>query len=286
MRGIAFVIIHIPLRRRQKVTDDSSVPPFIPGHFGFFFDLDGTLAEIQPRPERVFIPEPVRQLLGQLAEMTQGAVALISGRSIAELDELAAPLHFPLAGVHGAERRDIHDKTHRFELAPALVARLQQSLTRGLSPLDGTWLENKGAAFALHYRQAPQHACAVMTLAQEVVAQHQELVLQPGKCVVEIKAQTVNKGAAIEAFMNEPPFSGRRPLFIGDDLTDESGFVVVNRLHGISIKVGEGETRAQFRLPDVGEVHRWLAQVVSQNGQQIDNFTMRRSGNESLSRSL
>ncbi|QCT21878.1 trehalose-phosphatase [Jejubacter calystegiae] len=268
------------------MTDDSSVPPLIPGHFGFFFDLDGTLAEIQPRPEQVFIPEPVRQLLGQLAELTQGAVALISGRSIVELDELAAPLRLPLAGVHGAERRDIHGKTHRFELAPALVARLQESLTHGLSPLEDTWLENKGAAFALHYRQAPQHAAAVMALAQGVVAQHPALVLQPGKCVVEIKAQAVNKGAAIEAFMSESPFNGRRPLFVGDDLTDESGFDVVNRLHGISIKVGEGETRAQLRLSGVGEVHRWLAQVVSQNGQQNDNFTMRRSGHESFSRSL
>ncbi len=265
------------------MTDDSSVPPLIPGHFGFFFDLDGTLAEIQPRPERVFIPEPVRQLLGQLAEMTHGAVALISGRSIAELDKLAAPLRLPLAGVHGAERRDIHGKTHRFELDPALAARLQESLNYGLSPLDGTWLENKGVAFALHYRQAPQHARAVMALAQGVVAQHPTLMLQPGKCVVEIKAQAVSKGAAIESFIGESPFSGRRPLFIGDDLTDESGFEVVNRLHGISIKVGEGETRAQHRLPGVGEVHRWLAQVVSQ---QNDNITMRRSGNESLSRSL
>lgn len=268
------------------MTDDSSVPPLIPGHFGFFFDLDGTLAEIQPRPERVFIPESVRQLLGQLAEITEGAVALISGRSIVELDELAAPLRLPLAGVHGAERRDIHGKTHRFDLAPALAARLQESLTHGLAPLEGAWLENKGAAFALHYRQAPQHASAVIALAQGVVAHHPELVIQPGKCVVEIKSQTVNKGAAIEAFMGEPPFRGRRPLFVGDDLTDESGFTVVNRLHGISIKVGEGETRAQHRLSDVDGVHRWLAQVVSQHGQHNENFTSRRSGHESFSRSL
>lgn len=116
-------------------------------------------------------------------------------------------------------------------------------------------------AFALHYRQAPQYQQAIETLADSLVARFPELVQQPGKCVVELKPRGVNKGAAINDFMQLPPFAGRIPVFIGDDLTDEAGFDVVNAMDGISIKVGSGATAARGRLADVDAVYRWLEQT-------------------------
>lgn len=235
-----------------------SVPPLNSGSYAFFFDLDGTLAEIQHHPHQVTIPRVVRQHLSHLAQMSNGALALVSGRTIAELDKLTFPLRVPLAGVHGAERRDSRNKIHIISLPPAVLTPLQQALEDGMREFKGAQLEIKGMAFALHYRNAPGDEAAIYTLARRLVAHYDGLALQPGKCVVEIKPKGVNKGAAIAAFMQEAPFSERTPVFVGDDLTDETGFDVVNCLNGISIKVGNGDTRAQYRLHDVQAVYRWL----------------------------
>jgi trehalose 6-phosphatase (EC 3.1.3.12) len=197
------------------VTDPLTAPPVLRGNYAFFFDLDGTLADIKPHPDQVIIPESIRSALHLLAQQQSGALALISGRSMVELDALSAPHRFPLAGVHGAERRDIKGQTHIVALPQALANELQQTLTASLASLQGCELEDKGMAFALHYRQAPQHEQAVNKLAEEVVARFDGLALQPGKCVVEIKPAGINKGAAIKAFMQETPFMGREPVFVG-----------------------------------------------------------------------
>lgn len=267
------------------MADLLTAPPVLPGHYAFFFDLDGTLAEIKPHPDLVAIPATVLQKLHQLSQMTEGAVALISGRSMAELDQLARPYRFPLAGVHGAERRDIHDQTHIVSLPDALIQVLQVQLSSALAELPGTELEAKGMAFALHYRQAPQHEAAVLALATAIANAHPELALQPGKCVVELKPKGINKGAAIAAFMATPPFNGRTPVFIGDDLTDEAGFRVVNQAGGIAIKVGPGETVAEWRLADVASVWQWISDIANQQQQQI---AQNKGGNHygSLSRRL
>ncbi|HIC2037674.1 trehalose-phosphatase [Enterobacter soli] len=264
------------------MADLLTAPPVLPGHFAFFFDLDGTLAEIKPHPDQVVIPTSVLQMLDQLSQMNEGALALISGRSMAELDTLARPYRFPLAGVHGAERRDIHDQTHIVSLPDDLIALLHTQLTFELARLAGTELEAKGMAFALHYRQAPQHEAAVLALAKTLVDAHPQLALQPGKCVVEIKPAGINKGAAISAFMGTAPFKGRTPVFVGDDLTDEAGFAVVNRAKGMSVKVGPGETNAGWRLGNVGSVWQWITDVANQQIAQHSG----RSQYGSLSRHL
>lgn len=266
--------------------DALSKPPLFSGDFAFFFDLDGTLADIKPRPDEVFIPEQVLTRLSLLAEMNNGALALISGRSISELDELVKPYRFPLAGVHGAERRDISGQTERVTLPKEVLIPLEQALRQGLASLDGVVLETKGMAFALHYRQAPQHEDAVFALAQQMVDTFPQLAMQPGKCVVELKPSDIHKGAAIEAFLRTPPFTGRKPVFLGDDLTDEHGFETVNKLGGISIKVGSGETHAQWRLNDVRDVHHWLERMSEYQKQEEKALTNRRDGYESLSRSI
>ena len=264
------------------MSDALNAPPVLTGNYAFFFDLDGTLAEIKPRPDQVSIPAPVRQALSRLAELQSGALALISGRSMTELDALAAPFRFPLAGVHGAERRDIKGQSHSIALPSGLAAQLEQQLADSLKALPGSQLESKGMAFALHYRQAPEYEQEVLALARAAVGRFPDLALQPGKCVVEIKPAGISKGEAIKAFMQESPFRGRTPVFVGDDLTDEAGFEAVNALGGLSVKVGQGKTRAQWRLAGVEETHRWLLETEKQQYALTD----RRNGNESLSRSI
>ncbi|KNC09706.1 trehalose phosphatase [Klebsiella sp. RIT-PI-d] len=268
------------------MADQLSLPPVLKGNHAWFFDLDGTLAEIKPHPDQVMLIPAIRNTLQRLAVQTDGAVALVSGRAMDELDALASPLHFPLAGVHGAQRRDFQGKTHTVELPADLVRTLHDQLTTALAVMPGCELEAKGMAFALHYRQAPQYEERIMALAQGIVGLYPQLGLQPGKCVVELKPQGISKGEAIAAFMQEAPFRGRTPVFIGDDLTDEAGFRVVNQLNGVSIKVGPGATQAQWRLATVPDVHRWLQTNADNQQLQEKALTDRRDGHESLSRSI
>lgn len=230
--------------------------------YAFFFDVDGTLAEIQQNPDAVSIPPNVIANLQQLSQACEGAVALVSGRPVTQLDQLAAPLKLPLAGVHGAELRDANGKLHRAELADEIAQPLQQMLEATMSTLPGTLLEAKGMAFALHYRQAMASQQQVLQLAEAAVARFPELTLQPGKCVVEIKPHGTDKGAAIQTFMQQPPFAGRIPVFVGDDLTDEKGFLAVNALAGISVKVGDGGGHARYHLNQVADVYRWLEDIL------------------------
>lgn len=267
------------------MADLLSVPPVLTGTHAFFFDLDGTLADIKPQPHQVAIPVGIRAALRQLAQNNDGAVALISGRSMDELDALAGAGTFPLAGVHGAERRDISGQVHRITLPPDLAGELELQLRYALVDLPGVKLECKGMAFALHYRQAPQHQLAIAELANRMVQRWPELALQPGKCVLELKPKGVSKGEAIRIFMQEPPFMNKTPVFLGDDLTDETGFNVVNQMGGYAVKVGPGETEAKWRLDSVAAVHQWLLELIDSPSSQGAQ-TNRRDGYESLSRSI
>ena len=252
------------------------------GQYAFFFDVDGTLAAIQSRPDEVFIPEQVIAYLARLARLSDGALALVSGRPIAELDALASPLHLPLAGVHGAERRDAQNRVDRLSLPDEVASSLSLLLSDAIAKMPDTQLETKGMAFALHYRRAEHYQQEILALAEAMCERFPIMALQPGKCVVELKPKGVNKGAAIKDFMQQPPFAGRTPVFIGDDLTDEAGFTVINALDGITIKVGEGPTEATSRLADVNAVYHWLEQTLLQLDQD-ETTSVRSQGYESLS---
>ncbi|WP_422457658.1 trehalose-phosphatase [Pantoea sp. BJFS-204] len=246
----------------QAADTHARYPTLSGGQYAFFFDVDGTLAAIQSRPEAVFIPEQVIAQLQHLSALSQGALALVSGRPIEQLDALAAPWYGPAAGVHGAERRDAEGNLQRISLPVEVEQSLRAELQDAMASWPGTQLEVKGMAFALHYRQAMQHEQDVMRLAEQSVKRFPGLALQPGKCVVEIKPAGIDKGAAISDFMQQPPFAGRTPVFIGDDLTDEKGFLAVNARQGVSIKVGEGSTQAHYRLHDVDAVYGWLERTL------------------------
>lgn len=168
------------------MTEPLTETPELSAKYAWFFDLDGTLAEIKPHPDQVVVPDTILQGLQLLATASDGALALISGRSMVELDALAKPYRFPLAGVHGAERRDINGKTHIVHLPDAIARDISVQLHTVIAQYPGAELEAKGMAFALHYRQAPQHEDALMTLAQRITQIWPQMALQQGKCVVEI----------------------------------------------------------------------------------------------------
>lgn len=223
-----------------------------------FLDCDGTLSEIVDHPDDARIEPQLRDTVGRLSRQTGGAVAIVSGRSIAQLDALLAPLELPAAGVHGAERRDHAGKMHAEAavdcLDPARMAAARDFAVRHA----GLVSEVKPGAVALHYRMRPELEAKVESFAAALVAGQPRLSLRYGKKVVEIAAGHRTKGDAIAAFMREPPFAGRLPVFVGDDITDEDGFAVVASMGGRTIRIGEGPTCAALRAADRGEVERWL----------------------------
>jgi trehalose 6-phosphate phosphatase len=237
----------------------STVLPEWRDDWALFLDVDGTLLEIAATPAAVRVPERTLNVLAVLQQRLDGAVALVSGRSIAELDRLFAPLKLAAAGVHGAERRDAAGHAHGRDDVEAL-APARRLLVAWSAAHEGVLVEDKGAALALHYRGAPQlESAARRIVADALAALTPGFHIQEGKKVLELKADSASKGHAIEAFMQEPPFDGRVPVFVGDDLTDEDGFDVVNRRGGHSIAVGLGRpTRARFHLADEQSVLDWL----------------------------
>lgn len=213
-----------------------------------FLDFDGTMVDIAPQPHDVHVPGDLLAALRALSGYLGGALAVISGRPIEQLDAFLEPLRLPVAGVHGAERRladgsmdllNTHPLGHVEATARTLAARHPQLL-----------VECKRGSVALHYRQAPELADTCLRAMREAVAASPGLTLLEGKMVVEAKPGGASKGLAIEAFLREPPFAGRLPVFIGDDITDEAGFSTVQRLGGLGIKVGAGPSVACHRLAD------------------------------------
>lgn len=228
-----------------------------------FLDVDGTLIEIASTPYSVSVPNDLKTLLGTLSARLGGALALVSGRSIATLDSLFSPLRLAAAGVHGCERRAADGHLVQPSIDASAFSRARDELAQWSSRHPGTLLEDKGHALALHYRLAPALESDTFTAAQRGLAllggSHE---LQRGKFVFELRPAGYSKGTAIEAFMGETPFQGRQPLFIGDDATDEDGFLAVNQLGGISIRVGEtASTAALHRLAGVEATRQWLSEL-------------------------
>src|SRR3954468_3175904 len=240
-----------------------SHPPFDP-RWAWFLDIDGTLLDIAAMPAAVKTgPSDTRLVTGLYSEC-RGALALISGRSIDGIDKLFYPLRLPAAGQHGIERRDAKGRIHRHPF-PEEAMRLAAAEIRAFAAKhEGLLCEDKGASLALHYRLAPQLGAAAHAIVHKA-AQHlgKGVEVQGGKMVVELKPSGRDKGIAIEEFMQEAPFKGRLPVFLGDDLTDEDGFHVVNRLGGHSVKIGSGVTSARWRLRDAAAVRRWLSEGLS-----------------------
>jgi trehalose 6-phosphate phosphatase len=235
------------------------------GGWALFLDVDGTLLEIAETPQSVHVPPTLRQLLVSLSLRLDGALALVSGRTLNDLDHLFAPLRFCAAGVHGWERRQVTGCVSRPQLDPRSLDCARDHLRRFAKRYPGLIVEDKGHALAVHFRRHPHLSAEVRDAVNAACRQlGGAFAVQAGKCVFEIRPEGCTKGTAVSAFMQEPPFSNRLPIYIGDDLTDEDAFAMVNAVGGISIKVGEHQrTLAQHCLPGVPQVLRWLESVPS-----------------------
>lgn len=237
-------------------------PPTISRDSGWalFLDVDGTLLDIAETPESVHVPDDLKTLLLEVSLRLDGAVALVSGRSIADLDVLFAPLRLCASGIHGCERREPNGSIVRPDLAPDALNSVREELHTFVHRHPGLILEDKGFGLAVHFRRVPHMSGDVLMWMRRMC--HwlgPRFTLQAGKCVLEIRPTGFSKGTSIAAFMQLPPFIGRTPVFLGDDITDEDGFAVVNDLGGVSIKVGDAPTTfAKRRLSGVREVRHWL----------------------------
>lgn len=240
-------------------------PPLLNTGCALFLDIDGTLVDFASTPDRVRVDAHVTGLLPELAEQLGGAVALITGRAIADADALFPGFTLPIAGQHGLQRRAANGSIHLHKASMRGLERLRRELARFVKRHPGLLLEDKGATLALHYRRAPElagHVHRTLRNMLRMTAVSAEWRLQPGEKVLEIKPDGRDKGTAILEYMAEHPFKGRLPVFVGDDLTDEYGFVAATHLGGWAVKVGRGPTRAHYRLRDVAAVRDWLGAIV------------------------
>ena len=230
-------------------------------------DIDGTILDLAPSPQQVQVPADLRQTLERLHELTEGALALVSGRPLANIDLIFAPLKLAAIGGHGAEWRVAPGAETSSRTRP-LDADLKRKLAAVCELGPGVVAEDKGYSFALHYRLAPDQAEAVRTavaaICAEAKAEGIEILL--GKSVVEIKAAGISKANAVRDLMAVAPFAKRKPIFIGDDVTDEPVFAVVAQFGGLGFSVGRVDAAVNGRFAKPQSVRRWLAQLASNRG--------------------
>ncbi|MDQ0316795.1 trehalose-phosphatase [Amorphus orientalis] len=237
-----------------------SLPP-IPPSPAVFLDFDGTLVGFADAPDAIEVDPDLVDLLGRLRGRTDGALAVVTGRRVDEIDRFLKPLVLPVAGLHGIERRS-HEDAEILSLPSSEQVRRLRDRLQTMSILgDGVNLEDKGSGLAVHYRLAPHAEADVKAALRDAVSDLEELHLIEGKMVVEAKRSDVNKGVAIADFMELPDFRNRIPVFLGDDVTDEDGFHLVDRLGGVTVKVGDGPSHARYRLANHQAVLDWLDRI-------------------------
>ena len=242
-----------------------AVLPLADVQLALFLDVDGCLVEFQPTPEDVKIDAPVLRLLERLHAALGGALAIISGRTLADLDRLFAPLELPCAGQYGLERRSADGTVHGAPLPdPAAIESMRRESFALLRRMPGLLVEDKGASIALHYREAPQIAAEVAAAAAEIAAPLAGAYeVQAGSMVRELKPLTCDKGIALKLYCSEAPFRNRVPVFLGDDIADEPAFAAVNAVGGISVSVATTRpTLARYSLDSPAQVHEWLTALL------------------------
>lgn len=226
-----------------------------------FLDADGTLLAFADDPEGVVVPDGLLATLDALHDTLGGAMALVSGRAISGLDRIFGRCQWAAAGQHGLERRDGDGHRTTEHVDEAELERLRHAV-HDLGALLGVRVEDKTWSVALHCREHPERADELGRIAPAIARRFPGFELQPGNFVYEFKPRGVDKGAAVEAFLASPPFRGRTPVYLGDDLTDEHGFAMVNARGGASVRVGAREpSQAMFTLSSPGDVHAWLDSV-------------------------
>jgi len=243
---------------------DIAAPSLVPDlrECALLLDVDGTLLDLAPTPREVFVPSSLRLTVTRLSQSSGGAVALVSGRSLADLDSLFAPLELPAVGGHGAELRrragaEPEIRWKRFD------ATLRRELARLAEIGSGVLIEDKGYSIALHYRLAPERETAVRKAVADICAAHPSAPIEvlPGKSVIEIKPKGFSKASGVRDLMQRAPFRGRHPIFIGDDVTDESVFGIISEYDGLAFSVGRAVAGVNGHFDKPEAVRDWLSHI-------------------------
>jgi trehalose 6-phosphate phosphatase len=230
-------------------------------------DIDGTILDIAPAPQEVWVPPTLRQTLSRLQELTGGALALVSGRELADIDLIFAPLQLAAIGGHGAELRPVAGTEPRRRVG-SLSAELKRKLAALTELGPGILVEDKGYSLALHYRLAPNQGPRLRAAIAAVCARTEPdaVDILPGKQVFEVKPAGVSKAVAVRELMNYPPFNNRHPIFIGDDATDEPVFSVIPEFGGMGFSVGRIVPGVDGHFDKPEDVRSWLARIVADRG--------------------
>jgi trehalose 6-phosphate phosphatase len=248
-------------RGERRVAPGRRPPPALARTDALFLDIDGTLLHHADAPDQVHVGAGLLALLPAVSRRLGGAVALITGRSIRDADRLFPGLKLAIAGQHGCSRRSVDGAIHRHPGPLPGLSNIRRDLNLFAQRHPGILLEDKGSTFAVHYRRVPNLAALVHRKLRTLLAGMPEgaWVIQRGKAVAELRPHGRDKGTAILEYLEESPFRGRVPVFVGDDLTDEYGFAAVASQGGWAVKVGRGPTVARYRLSNVVAVRSWLA---------------------------
>ena len=237
-----------------------------PSVLAVFSDFDGVIADIAERPDAVFVPGDRARTLEAWRDASGGAMALVSGR---EIDDLRRAFDWrgAISGGHGAETEWTRGERENQEVDVEAVSEVSKRMEEFAAGEEGVLFEHKRLGAVLHYRADPSKEDACWSMVRQAVADRDELEIQASKMAVELKPAGFSKGSVISAFMEREPFAGRKPIYFGDDVTDEAAFREVNARGGLSVKVGEGDTAAQYRVASPNELFAWMKeQVVNRNG--------------------
>jgi len=259
--------------REDASPEDEAAPDTVPvprslvphlSQSAILLDIDGTLLDLAPTPREVWVPPGLAKTLNRLHERTSGALALVSGRSLNDIDLIFAPEQFPAVGGHGAEMRVLADAESVATHAPPLDKELKRRLAAIAKLSPGILLEDKGYSLALHYRLAPHAEKAIYAAVSLIRADlpNAPIEVLPGKCVCEIKHSGFTKATGVLELMTHAPFKGRRPLFIGDDVTDESVFAIMPDLGGLAFSVGRRAKGVAGHFDEPSDVRQWLAHLL------------------------
>jgi trehalose 6-phosphate phosphatase len=227
-------------------------------------DIDGTLLDLAPTPREVWVPPGLAKTLNRLLVRTNGALALVSGRSLNDIDLIFAPDQFPVVGGHGAEMRISGESESVAANAPPMDKELKLRLAAIARLSPGILLEDKGYSLALHYRLAPHAEKAIYEAVSLIRADLPSAPIEvlPGKCVCEIKHSGFTKATGVRELMTHEPFKGRRPFFIGDDVTDESVFAIMPDMDGLSFSVGRRAKGVAGHFDSPSDVREFLSHLL------------------------
>jgi len=267
------------MRSKESSTRSDGAPDAVPAphllvphlsETAILLDIDGTLLELMPTPREVWVPPGLRETLNGLLERTSGALALVSGRSLNDIDLIFAPEEFPAIGGHGAEMRLAPDSEAVAAHAPPLDKELKKRLAAIAKLSPGILLEDKGYSLALHYRLAPHAEKAIYEAVSLIRADlpNAPIEVLPGKCVCEIKHSGFTKASGVRELLTHEPFRGRRPLFIGDDVTDESVFAIMPDFDGVAFSVGRRARGVDGHFDAPSDVREFLSRLLCDQADQ------------------